>query len=53
MTETTCGVVTTAAGVVGSARPSSGRVMNRCSAARWPAVAVSHVTTKSDANAPT
>src|SRR5712672_760366 len=53
MTEATWGAVTTAAGVVGRVRAVSGRVMKRCSAARCAVVAVSHVTTKSLAKAPT
>ena len=48
MTGPTCGVVITAAGVAGNASASSGRVMNRRRVARWPAVAVSQDTTKSD-----
>src|SRR5258705_5399409 len=53
MIDTTCGAVTTAAGVVGRVNAVSGRLMNRCSAARAAIVAVNHVTMKSDANAPT
>src|ERR1700694_1271425 len=53
MTEATWGAVTTAAGVVGRVWAVSGGVMKRCSAARCAVVAVSHVTTKSLAKAPT
>ena len=53
MTDTVCGAVTTAAGVVGRAGPGSGRLMKRASVARCVVVAVSQVTTKSQANPPT